>query len=701
MANESAGRAALLPGVAGKRCAHCNTHTTPLWRNGPDGPKTLCNACGVRDNRRHAKANRVVKPGGGGAGVKATSGKASKSGEKKSSPKGSPNSSKTKSAELAAAKKAKAAAAAAAARDMFAPKQNIHVPMFKTVSDYASTHAGGFKPPTTYLRGDNSEHALRRFGPGTAAPMYEASNADFQWLEHMNSEPLEGEKSVCATTPSAQYMRPEHLEKLFDVFEETSWEASAMLTQEQACHAVMGNVFAPANTPEGKMDDVLHWASNAHLGDGQLVNLKHEADAAQQWYPFDARAADERSNQSTSEVAGAPLTPSESVEFLLKRATGSGGGSVRSETGDDDSSTQSADDIDRRYDNANLLPLSENRKSSDLGTRAINTAVGMTRRGGFNSSIGFVKKSQRGEVVRGARRVPTPLTGGKSELKNAVKTIHQINARIAAVNAHAPSLQIICKVYRYWLKLRWTNAGKPLLARFDPVPPLRLRERPESATEREQLAYLFCMNLQAVSRQQFERAARAEQSEAQKKRRRRPCFNPAASKRRRRIQAAMDEAVARPLTITFDPLDELLACGWDVVEYDPEERGSQRSAPAAKRPQHREPPSKKVKRESSTTPRATPVKVSVKCEDQDEDEDEDEPPQADLKSPMGAAAARAGALMKNIVSSVGTAFGYGGKKCDMINGGMGGMDGIHSAPLSPSTPKTRRSTRQTRVGARA
>ena len=105
MANESAGRAAaLLPGVAGKRCAHCNTHTTPLWRNGPDGPKTLCNACGVRDNRRLAKANRVVKPGGGG-GVKATSGKASKSGEKKSSPKGSPNSSKTKSAELAAVKK--------------------------------------------------------------------------------------------------------------------------------------------------------------------------------------------------------------------------------------------------------------------------------------------------------------------------------------------------------------------------------------------------------------------------------------------------------------------------------------------------------------------------------------------------------------------------------------------------------------------
>ena len=50
----------LLPGIPGKRCAHCNTQTTPLWRNGPDGPKTLCNACGVRDNRRHAKTRNAA-----------------------------------------------------------------------------------------------------------------------------------------------------------------------------------------------------------------------------------------------------------------------------------------------------------------------------------------------------------------------------------------------------------------------------------------------------------------------------------------------------------------------------------------------------------------------------------------------------------------------------------------------------------------
>lgn len=30
------------------RCVHCRNTETPLWRAGPDGPKTLCNACGVR-----------------------------------------------------------------------------------------------------------------------------------------------------------------------------------------------------------------------------------------------------------------------------------------------------------------------------------------------------------------------------------------------------------------------------------------------------------------------------------------------------------------------------------------------------------------------------------------------------------------------------------------------------------------------------
>ncbi|XP_022853920.1 GATA transcription factor 4-like [Olea europaea var. sylvestris] len=31
-----------------RRCTHCSTEKTPQWRTGPMGPKTLCNACGVR-----------------------------------------------------------------------------------------------------------------------------------------------------------------------------------------------------------------------------------------------------------------------------------------------------------------------------------------------------------------------------------------------------------------------------------------------------------------------------------------------------------------------------------------------------------------------------------------------------------------------------------------------------------------------------
>ncbi|XP_078442897.1 uncharacterized protein LOC144712471 [Wolffia australiana] len=34
--------------MAGRKCWHCGAGETPQWRAGPNGPKTLCNACGVR-----------------------------------------------------------------------------------------------------------------------------------------------------------------------------------------------------------------------------------------------------------------------------------------------------------------------------------------------------------------------------------------------------------------------------------------------------------------------------------------------------------------------------------------------------------------------------------------------------------------------------------------------------------------------------
>ncbi|CAI9755676.1 unnamed protein product [Fraxinus pennsylvanica] len=45
---EGSDNAATMNGGEGRKCLHCATDKTPQWRTGPMGPKTLCNACGVR-----------------------------------------------------------------------------------------------------------------------------------------------------------------------------------------------------------------------------------------------------------------------------------------------------------------------------------------------------------------------------------------------------------------------------------------------------------------------------------------------------------------------------------------------------------------------------------------------------------------------------------------------------------------------------
>ncbi|EOA18974.1 hypothetical protein CARUB_v10007612mg [Capsella rubella] len=50
-----------------RRCANCDTTSTPLWRNGPRGPKSLCNACGIRfkkEERRASTAGNSTTGGG-------------------------------------------------------------------------------------------------------------------------------------------------------------------------------------------------------------------------------------------------------------------------------------------------------------------------------------------------------------------------------------------------------------------------------------------------------------------------------------------------------------------------------------------------------------------------------------------------------------------------------------------------------------
>ncbi|OIW11006.1 hypothetical protein TanjilG_22813 [Lupinus angustifolius] len=43
-----------------RRCANCDTTSTPLWRNGPQGPKSLCNACGIRFKKEERRANAAA-----------------------------------------------------------------------------------------------------------------------------------------------------------------------------------------------------------------------------------------------------------------------------------------------------------------------------------------------------------------------------------------------------------------------------------------------------------------------------------------------------------------------------------------------------------------------------------------------------------------------------------------------------------------
>ncbi|KAF7850357.1 hypothetical protein BT93_L5574 [Corymbia citriodora subsp. variegata] len=44
-----------------KTCADCGTTKTPLWRGGPAGPKSLCNACGIRSRKKRRDLLGVSK----------------------------------------------------------------------------------------------------------------------------------------------------------------------------------------------------------------------------------------------------------------------------------------------------------------------------------------------------------------------------------------------------------------------------------------------------------------------------------------------------------------------------------------------------------------------------------------------------------------------------------------------------------------
>ncbi|KAK4774053.1 hypothetical protein SAY87_029072 [Trapa incisa] len=62
VSNKAAGRCGGEGGdpLVARRCANCDTTSTPLWRNGPRGPKSLCNACGIRFKKEERRATAAA-----------------------------------------------------------------------------------------------------------------------------------------------------------------------------------------------------------------------------------------------------------------------------------------------------------------------------------------------------------------------------------------------------------------------------------------------------------------------------------------------------------------------------------------------------------------------------------------------------------------------------------------------------------------
>ncbi|CAL0325537.1 unnamed protein product [Lupinus luteus] len=77
-------------------CADCHTTKTPLWRSGPRGPKSLCNACGIRQRKARRAMAAAAAASENGTIVVAAPEKSVKGKEKKSKVEYAPQQMKKK-----------------------------------------------------------------------------------------------------------------------------------------------------------------------------------------------------------------------------------------------------------------------------------------------------------------------------------------------------------------------------------------------------------------------------------------------------------------------------------------------------------------------------------------------------------------------------------------------------------------------------
>jgi hypothetical protein len=270
-------------------------------------------------------------------------------------------------------------------------------------------------------------------------------------------------------------------------------------------------------------------------------------------------------------------------------------------------------DLEDLYDDEHK---SGNGTSSDLATNVKTTGARRTTRGSAKAAAAAApakpkqQKLPKQPVANTAVGNPSSVNRGSSELDKMINNKNNTNKNIIINNnsnnndinnnsnnnnnnnSDVPSASDVALVYAYYRERRAAHDGVALLPRFEcPAPPcVRARaqlgggeaEGDEDGDGGEAMVvgedgsggsgvgdgdgsgsqepaaaeYQFVLGVEAVRRQQRERAARGEViAAAARRRRRRACFNPAASKRRRKQQAAMEVAVTAPLTLVYEPFD--------------------------------------------------------------------------------------------------------------------------------------------------
>lgn len=333
----------LLPPIPGRRCANCNTQTTPLWRNGPLGAKTLCNACGVRDNRRRsrslaqrARARKQAAAAQNAAGMtaedrqlrkaRAAAAKASReaaAAQLAANAAGAALSKRSRStrraAQLSMAKPQQPQPAVAPPADCAVafclPPMTIDTPTFANAVPQgydAFAQVPFVATPVELVPVPRDAASL--WGVNASAPHYKLDEVDAYWLAQANAAVAE------APSDGQGLLTEMQLEKLMDVFEMATWERGTPISVEDAIQMAVlpGDVSDAALCSRVPSSSAVvcahkHWLRRRQIKGGALTQRFEVSPAAgarhadQQFFPTFTYPAEFVDRVNASHAAATPF----------------------------------------------------------------------------------------------------------------------------------------------------------------------------------------------------------------------------------------------------------------------------------------------------------------------------------------------------------------------------------------------------------